>query len=159
MYTECVLKETLRLYSVVPIVAREAVADDELGGYFIARGTRIFVHIQRMHEDARLWPEPLAFRPERFAAPDGARNSSDSSSATQPAHRRQHAFNPFINGPRSCVGQFFSLLESKIVLAQLVRQFDIAPTLPANVAGQRHPYVLPYAPLHGLPVRATQRPR
>ena len=75
---------------------------------------------------------------------------------SNPKHHR-YAFNPFVNGPRSCIGQFFSVLESKIVLALLVREFDIEPALPAEQAGERHPYILPYAPKHGFPVKTKKR--
>lgn len=145
-FTDCVLKETLRLYSVVPIVAREAVEDDVVEGYFVPAGSRILVHVQAMHRDASLWDEPLRFNPSRFVGQD----------MSNPKHHR-YAFNPFVNGPRSCIGQFFSVLESKIVLALLVREFDIVPALPAAQAGERHPYILPYAPKHGFPVKTTKR--
>lgn len=145
-YTECVLKETLRLYSIVPIVSREAVEDDVVEGYFVPAGTRLFVHVQAIHRDPTLWEEPEAFKPSRFVDVD----------LLNPKHHR-YAFNPFINGPRSCIGQFFSVLESKIVLALLVREFEIEPALPIAVAGERHPYILPYAPKHGFPVRTTRR--
>ena len=89
-YCEAVLKETLRLYSIVPIVSREAVADDTLCGYHIPAGTRLFVHIQAIQQDPDLWPDPMQFQPERFVGLD-TMNPKD--------HR--YAFNPFINGPRS----------------------------------------------------------
>jgi cytochrome P450 len=147
-YTECVLKETLRLYSIVPIVSREAVEDDVVEGYFVPAGTRLFVHVQAIHRDPSLWEEPEQFKPSRFVDLD-----------MQNPKNHRYAFNPFINGPRSCIGQFFSVLESKIVLALLVREFDIVPALPIDVAGERHPYILPYAPKHGFPVRTVKLDR
>jgi cytochrome P450 len=145
-YTDCVLKETLRLYSIVPIVSREAVEDDVAEGFFVPAGSHVLIHLQAIHRDPELWDEPLSFKPARFVDQD----------LLNPKHHR-YAFNPFVNGPRSCIGQFFSVLESKIVLALLVRQFDIVPALPADIAGERHPYILPYAPKHGFPVNTTPR--
>jgi hypothetical protein len=42
-----------------------------------------------------------------------------------------------------------------IILALLIRNYDIKPDLPIEIAGEKHPYVLPYAPKHGFYVHAT----
>jgi cytochrome P450 len=132
-YTEAVLRESLRRYSLVPVVTREAIEDDELGGYAIPKGSKIVVAIEAVHQDPRLWPEPEAFRPERFLAP----------------LPHPYAFLAFLAGPRNCIGEHFSIIEAKIVLARLVQRFRFL--VASKDVGVRHPFkapVAPTAPLH-----------
>ena len=62
-YTLCALKESLRKYSVVPVVTRNAAADGELLGYAVPKGSWLIVHIQGIH---RQYQQPLEWRPERY---------------------------------------------------------------------------------------------
>lgn len=138
-YTVASLKETLRLYSVVPVVTRVAVNDDHLGGVFVPAGTRIILSIQGVHHRADLWPEPLAFKPERFA--EGA--SYDT-----------YSFLPFIQGPRNCLGQHLALLEARIVLGTLVKKFAFKCVRGAD-AGEKHTKMIPIGPAHGMHMTVT----
>lgn len=63
VFTEACLRETLRKYSVVPVVTRVAHADSNLCGHFIPRGSKIVLHLQGTHEQ---WQEPKVYRPQRF---------------------------------------------------------------------------------------------
>lgn len=88
------------------------------------------VNMQGVHHNPEFWPEPLEYRPERFLV------------ETKP-----YTFLPFIEGPRMCLGQFLSLLESKIVLSLLVLNFDFEVT---NAdAGLKHAYMIPIIPKTG----------
>ena len=58
------MQETLRKYSVVPVVTRKAAVDDEICGYQIPKGAYIACHIGAVH--AREWESPLEWRPHRF---------------------------------------------------------------------------------------------
>lgn len=133
------LKEALRLYNIVPVVTRQAAVDDRFGGFEIPRGTKIMIHMQALHKDPTQWPDPEAFRPERFVgdAQTGSR------------------WLPFITGPRSCVGQHFSLLEAKIVLSLLALRFDFAPA-PEN-SDARHRFNIPVGPRSSIFVRVRRR--
>ena len=62
-FTEACLRETLRRYTVVPVVTREAMADTEIDGVAIPRGTKIGLHLQGTHD---LWAAPQEYRPARF---------------------------------------------------------------------------------------------
>lgn len=62
-FTEACLKETLRKYSVVPVVTRVARNDTQLCGRDIPAGSRIVLHFQGTHE---LWKDPTVYRPDRF---------------------------------------------------------------------------------------------
>lgn len=64
-YLECFIKETLRLYPSVPIVARRFGADGEIGGYFVPKDTQILLNIYLIHRDPAHWEEPEVFNPDR----------------------------------------------------------------------------------------------
>ena len=130
-YTECCLRESLRKYSVVPSVVRVASEEIDLGEYNIEKGATIMINIQGVHHDPQYWPEPLKYDPERFL------------SEIQP-----FTFMPFLDGPRMCLGQYLSILESKMVLAWLVHNYDFVLENEAE-AGLKHPFMVPIIPKLG----------
>ena len=115
-YTDAVVKETLRLRPVVMAVLRRLEHDTELAGWTAPAGQKIMVSIFLMHRDPDLYPEPLAFRPERFL--DGAGPSS------------AYAWIPFGGGIRRCIGAAFAQLEMQVVLQTLVAGAGFAPVGP-----------------------------
>lgn len=139
-YAGACLKEALRIYNIVPIVTRKAIADDMFGPYRVPAGGLVMLHLQALHRDPKQWPAPEAFRPERFTADDDG-----------------GAWLPFISGPRSCVGQHFSLLEAKIVLSLLSQRFDFVPE-PKN-SDARHRFNVPVGPRDGISMRVRRRAR
>ncbi|HWZ92894.1 MAG TPA: cytochrome P450 [Polyangiaceae bacterium] len=102
-----VVKESLRLFPPAPMNHRITARDSELGDYRIPAGTEILASIYHTHRMPELYPEPLSFRPERWAGLDPG----------------PYAFNPFSAGPRMCIGATFALFEIKIVLALLLQRF------------------------------------
>ena len=139
-YAGACLKEALRLYNIVPIVTRKAVGADRFGPYSVPAGCLVMLHLQALHKDPQQWPEPDAFRPGRFL--------DESQSAAW-------RWLPFINGPRSCVGQHFSLLEAKIVLSLLAQRFDFTPA-PGN-SDARHRFNVPVGPRGKIGMRVRRR--
>ena len=94
-YTRQVLSEALRLYPPGWLLSRRTIEADVLGGYDVPAGADVLLPIYLIHRDARHWPEPGVFRPERFA-PDGE--------ATRP----RFAYAPFAAGARRCLGETFA---------------------------------------------------
>lgn len=137
-YAGACLKEALRIFNIVPIVTRVAVAEDRFGAYRVPAGSLVMLHLQALHRDPREWPAPEVFKPERFTEGDEG-----------------GAWLPFISGPRSCVGQHFSLLEAKIVLSLLSRRFDFMPE-PGN-SDARHRFSIPVGPRDGISMRVRRR--
>jgi cytochrome P450 len=118
-YTMAVLKEAMRLYPAAPITGRRSIEDTSIGGYDIPSGSDVVLSVWSIHHRADIWPEPERFNPDRFLGkPDIGR----------------YEWMPFGAGPRACIGQHFSLLESVATLAELVRDFDF--TAPAGSSDQ-----------------------
>jgi cytochrome P450 family 135 len=104
LYLDAVVKETLRVRPVVPVVARHLAEAIELDGYVIPAGSTVMVSIYLVHNDEETYPDPVEFKPERFLAgtPEGA------------------AWIPFGGGVRRCIGARFAELEMKVVLTQVL---------------------------------------
>ncbi|MFY0564357.1 cytochrome P450 [Archangium lansingense] len=111
-YTLQVVKEVLRLYPAAPMYARDAVADDELDGVRIPAGTMTLVFSYATHRHPDFWEEPERFDPDRWLP---ERESA----------RHAHAYHPFAIGPRICLGNNFSLLETHVMAAMLARRFKL----------------------------------
>lgn len=111
---EAVIQETLRLHSPVWSLGREALEDVEIGGYVIPKGAQAWMPQCVVHRDARWYPEPDAFRPERWL--DGLEERLP-----------RFAYFPFGGGPRVCVGLHFGMMELRIVLAELCRRLEYSP--------------------------------
>jgi cytochrome P450 len=109
-----VVDETLRLYPPVPRFDREAVADDMLGDHSVTAGDLVSIWPWIIQRHRKLWDEPDAFDPDRFA-PD----------RKQDRHRFQYL--PFGAGPRTCVGARFSMAEALTILATWLRDWRVAP--------------------------------
>ncbi|MGB8506817.1 MAG: cytochrome P450 [Pyrinomonadaceae bacterium] len=109
-YTEMVVAESLRLYPPAWAVGRLAVKDYEVGGYHIPKGGLVLVSQYVMQRDARYFPEPERFDPERFRP--AAKES-----------RPQFAYFPFGGGPRRCIGESFAWMEATLLVATIARRW------------------------------------
>lgn len=140
-YTLQVIQETMRLYTVVPSIGRQAIAEDEVNGTRIPKNAVIQVNIWLMHRDPKLWDEPETFKPERFAN-------------TNNPGRHRFSYLPFGGGPRICIGSKFSLLEAQLILAS-VAQFWRLKTSEEYVVEPFGQIVL--QPKDGLPMIIERR--
>lgn len=107
-YLEAVCHETLRLYPVVGEVVRLLRAPLTLGAWTIPAGVAVSAGIALVHARADLYPDPGAFRPERFLERKFA----------------PHEYLPFGGGARRCIGAAFGLYEMKVVLGTLLARYD-----------------------------------
>ena len=105
-YLDAVIKETLRLRPVLPIVLRRLKAPLEIGGWELPEGVSAVPCIYLMHRRPDIYPDPLAFRPERFLE--------------QPAGT--YSWIPFGGGVRRCLGASFAQFEMAAVLRVLARR-------------------------------------
>ena len=111
-YTQQVIHEALRLYPPGWLLSRRTIDADRLGGYDIPAKTDILISPYFLHRNVKHWPNPEAFRPERFT-PD----------AVEARHR--FAYIPFAVGPRHCIGENFALFEMVLHLYEVARHFRL----------------------------------
>ena len=143
-WTRAVVDEALRLYPPAWAVSRRSHRDDEVGGRQVPAGTLAIISPWLVHRRPDLWPEPEAFRPERFL--DGTARTG---------------YLPFGQGPRLCIGREFALGEMVVVLAELLREHRI--DVPGGPGGWTRPVAEAQVAVHprgGMPlvVRRTGTP-
>lgn len=111
-YIRMILNEALRLWPTAPAFSLYAKEDTLLAGkYPMNKGDSVNVLIPKLHRDKKVWGEDVeTFRPERFE---------------DPSQIPYHAYKPFGNGQRACIGQQFALQEATLVLGMVLRQFEI----------------------------------
>jgi thromboxane-A synthase/cytochrome P450 family 3 subfamily A len=97
-FTAAVIDEALRLYPPATAAIRHVEEPFSLGGHLVPAGCELVVLIWSLHRDPACWPDPLAFRPERWL-PGGEALAA----------RNPHAYMPFGGGARMCVGYKFAL--------------------------------------------------
>jgi cytochrome P450 len=111
-YTEMIIKESMRLYPPIPSIARQTIVPTRLGGYDLPAGMIVTISPHVIHRDPRWYAQPDEFRPERF--------TRENEKALP-----KHAYLPFSNGPRVCIGNSFAMLEAVLVLASIARQYRL----------------------------------
>jgi cytochrome P450 len=141
-WTRAVVDEALRLFPPAWALSRRAHEADVIGGLQVPAGTLVIVSPWLLHRRADSWPDPLAFRPDRF----------------MDAGARRPGYLPFGQGPRLCIGREFALGEMVVLLSRLLASYQVdlpqgwtRPTPQAQVAVH---------PRGGMPlVLSRSRPR
>jgi cytochrome P450 len=138
-YLDATIKEALRTRPIVPIVGRRVFEPQRVAGHDIPVGAVLAPCIYLAHHEGDLYPEPDAFRPERFVGkrPD------------------PYAWFPFGGGIRRCLGMAFALLEMRLILAHLFARFSFRLEEPREVRTVRR--AVTFAPEGGVRVRVEPR--
>jgi len=124
-FTRAVIDETMRLYPPAFLIARAAAGPDKLADNIaVGRGDIVLIAPWLLHRHEKLWDNPNAFVPARFAP--GAPSPD------------RFAYLPFGVGPRVCIGAHFALVEATLALARIIGAFrielvDQEPVLPMGV--------------------------
>ncbi len=113
-YTEMVLREAMRLYPPVWVIGRRALAPFRMGNYELPAETNVVMSQLITHRDAKYFPEPERFDPDRWR-PNDPRNLS----------LPRFAYFPFGGGPRVCIGAGFSMMEAVLLLATIAQKFKL----------------------------------
>jgi len=109
-YTRRVIDEVLRLYPPSWLTARRSIGDDEIAGYYIPKGSEIFISPYLTHRHLGFWDDPERFDPDRF-------------SPEQTAQRPHLSYLPFGAGPHMCIGNNFAILAIQVVLSMIARTY------------------------------------
>ena len=112
-YTDCVIKESMRLYPPAWSLARTVISDIELRGYKIPAGSNVVMSQWVMHHDPRYFSDPEKFDPERWLG-DRMRKLP------------RFAYFPFGGGPRQCIGAAFATMEANLLLATIAQKFRLS---------------------------------
>jgi cytochrome P450 len=116
------IQESMRLCPVVVHLGRTAAADLTLGGFRVRRGETVIPCTYLAHHNPSVFPEPYAFRPERFAG----------------GQRHEHSYFPFGFGSRTCVGKPFAMRQMLLVLATAIRDVALEPAPGYVPTPERH---------------------
>jgi cytochrome P450 len=119
-FTRNVFREALRLYPPITFIPRVASVDTVVAGRRVKRGTMVMIAPWTLHRHRAFWRDPDAFDPDRFL-PERERDI------------RPGTYIPFGLGPRVCVGAAFATVEAGLILASLVRRYDITVDRPEGV--------------------------
>jgi cytochrome P450 len=109
-YAERILSEAMRLYPPAWVLGRRALDDHEADGYVIPRGSLVLLSPYVVHHDARWFPDPYGFDPDRWTS-------------VEQRTRPKHAYFPFGGGPRLCIGESFAWMEGVLVLVTVARRW------------------------------------
>lgn len=109
VYTEQVLKESMRLFPPAWFISRSVIEDDVVGGYHIPKGSWVLFSPYLTHRDPRFWTNPEGFDPLRFTQEEEEK-------------RPKCAYFPFSTGPRKCIGEAFAMMEARLILAVIMQR-------------------------------------
>jgi cytochrome P450 len=123
-------------------VGRQALADCEIGGYAVPKGTQLFLVIWLAHRDGRWFPDPETFRPERW--------DNDLIKRLP-----RCAYFPFGDGARICIGNHFAMMEAVLLLATIAQKYHLRLE-PGQETLELVPSIT-LRPRHGLHVRLEAR--
>lgn len=109
-FLQAVWKESLRIFPPIPIISRQAMEDDVIGGYRIPKGSSVQCVPYVTHRDERFWVQPNEFMPERFL--------------DRKISRDDCSYFPFARGARACIGEDLATVEGVLILAYLIYYFS-----------------------------------
>ncbi len=142
-YLRAVISESLRLRPVVPLAGRRLASDLNVAGLSLPAGTDVTPAIWLTHTRPDLYPEPYAFRPERFLEGEGG----------HPINK--YGWIPFGGGIRRCLGAAFAEMEMRVVLESVLRRRALSPA--SNRAERVTRRNVTFSPRKGTLVRSRRR--
>uniref|UniRef100_A0A1B0CKF7 Cytochrome n=1 Tax=Lutzomyia longipalpis TaxID=7200 RepID=A0A1B0CKF7_LUTLO len=116
-YLDMIIKETLRLFPVVPYIGREVTADVKLKNFTIPAGCAVGIPIMRINRNPKTWGSNAnLFNPDNFLPENVAKR-----------HPLQYL--PFSGGPRNCIGMTYGLIAARTIVAGILMNFRLTTSL------------------------------
>jgi len=159
-YTTAVIKETLRLFPPASGMRGGLPGiylHDRHGHKFPTENLNLWIIHGAIQRNPNYWPEPNSFLPERWLVEPG-----------HPLYPPKGGWRPFEHGPRNCVGQTLAMLDIKVTLAMVVREFDVKdqydewdrmyPSSGVKTVYGERAYQIPQGaahPVHGFPCKVS----
>ncbi|XP_032667499.1 cytochrome P450 4C1-like isoform X2 [Odontomachus brunneus] len=143
-YMERVIKETLRLFPVVPLIGRRLNDDLQIGECTIPKGADFMISILFLHRNENYWPKPLTFDPDRFL-PENMANI------------HPYSYIPFSNGPRNCLGMRYAMTSMKVLLATLLRTYILKMDKKVKIEDVELKMDILLVPMKPLKIRIEKR--
>ncbi|MFF3656310.1 bifunctional cytochrome P450/NADPH--P450 reductase [Streptomyces olivochromogenes] len=111
-----ILDETLRLWAPIPAFGKAPLEDTVIGGrYQLKKGTRVNILEGPLHTHPKAWERPEEFDIDRWLPENRAQ-------------QHPHAYKPFGNGLRACIGRQFALTEARLALALVLQKLKFSDT-------------------------------
>jgi cytochrome P450 len=117
-HVEAAIFEGMRSRPVIPVVGRRVAVPWQLGDYVVPARQSVGISILLVHHREDLYPEPFAFRPERWLGQEGVRTP------------QTYGWLPFGGGTRRCLGAALAMAEQRVVLEAMVRRLDLEADRP-----------------------------
>jgi cytochrome P450 len=136
-YTECVIKESMRILPPAWLIGRRPTENVEINGYTIDPDATIAICAYVFHRNPAVFPDPERFDPDRFLA--------------EPP---RYTYLPFGAGPHVCIGQPFSMLETSLILTTMMQQFRIEPDYDHPIEAEP---LITLRPKNGIKIRLNKR--
>jgi cytochrome P450 len=111
-YTEMVFAESMRMYPPAWAMGRQVLSHYEIDGYVAPAGSIILMSPWVMHHNARYYPDPFKFDPERWTPQNREA-------------RPKFSYFPFGGGPRVCIGEGFAWMEGVLLLAAIAQRWQM----------------------------------
>ncbi|MGH2852935.1 MAG: cytochrome P450, partial [Solirubrobacteraceae bacterium] len=118
-YVEATIHEAMRSRPVIPMIGRRVTVPWQLGEWRLPAGTSVLVSILLVHHREDVYPDPFAFRPERFLGAEGGRAP------------QTYTWIPFGGGIRRCLGATLAMAEQRVVASAIARRTDMTAADPA----------------------------
>jgi cytochrome P450 len=117
-HVEAAIFEGMRSRPVIPVIGRRVAVPWQLGEYVVPARQSVGISILLVHHREDLYPEPFAFRPERWLGDEGVRTP------------QTYGWLPFGGGTRRCLGAALAMAEQRVVLEAMVRRLDLEADRP-----------------------------
>lgn len=140
VFTKMVWQESLRLYPPIWMTGRHLTKSSQLLDYDLPQDSTLFVCLYALHRNQQYWPDPNVFNPYRFTR-------------EAIAARDKFAYLPFGSGGHVCIAQLFATTQAQLILAMILKQFDIE-LLSADLS---HELLFTIHPKYPVYVRVKER--